>query len=305
MNSELRIANSERKRWSARPGSGLSLFAIRYSNFCLAAGFVLVSVVAAFADETPRTGIIDRAGVVDPQTEGQINAWLLELEQKTGAQLKVLTIDTLNGRDAHEYAIETAKRWRLGQMGKDNGALVVISVKDHKWRIEAGEGIEHAIPDAYCDQVASQYFLPNFRRNDYNKGILEGTAVLAQKIAADANVQLNGVPKLGMNRSHDTSENVFGVCSGFSIILLFIFIAVMRNSLARGQGYRTWGGGGWFWKAMLLNSLMNSGRRGGGWSGGSNWGGFGGGSGGGGGFGGGFGGGGGGSFGGGGAGGSW
>ncbi len=309
MNNELRIAKSEMKKGRVSARRGLSLFAIRYSSLCLAA-LVLTLGEASIADETPRTGIVDQAGVVDAQAKTEINAWLLELEQKTGAQLKVLTVDSTNGRDIFEFGKETFNRWRLGQKGKNNGALVVIAVKDRHWRILPGEGIEHAIPDLYCDQIASQYFLPNFKRGDYSKGILEGTAVLAQKIAADAHVQLSGVPKLTIHPQRDNVDNVFGACSGAFIILLFIFIAVMRNSIARGRSYRTWGGG-WFWNAMLLNSLLNSGRRRGRWGGGSSWGGFDGGGfggfggGGGGGFGGGFGGGGGGSFGGGGAGGSW
>ncbi len=296
-NDELRMTKGIAAR--TLPGRRVSSFVIRHSSFCLMTVCVLFVAVPAVADDTPRTGIIDRAGVVDAQTEAQVNGWLLELETKTGAQLKVLTIETLDGRDIYEFAKETLQRWRLGQKGKSNGAIVVIAVKDHKWRISAGEGIEHVIPDIYCDQVAQQYFLPNFRKGDYGKGILDGTAVLAQKIAEDAKVQLTGVPRPSIGRGRGTGGNIFGACGGSSIILLFIFIAVMRNSLARGRSYRTWGGG-WFWNAVLLNSLLNSGRRGGGWSGGSSFGGFGGGGGGGG-----FGGGGGGSFGGGGAGGSW
>lgn len=305
-NSELRSAKSERRTAPCRERRTDWLLAIRALPLCLAGALVLSFSAMLIADETPRTGIVDQAGVVSAQAKATINAWLLELEQKTGAQLKVLTVETTNGRDIYEFGKETFNRWRLGQRGKNNGALVVIAVKDHHWRILSGEGIEDSIPDIYCDQVAQQYFVPNFRRNDYSKGLLDGTAVLAQKIAADAHVHLSGVPKMTLVQHRGAGDRVFGACGGTFIILLFIFIAVMRNSRGSGRGFRTWGGG-WFWNAMILNSLMNSGRRRGGWGGGSSWGGFGGGGfgGGGGGFGGGFGGGGGGSFGGGGAGGSW
>lgn len=254
------------------------------------------------ADETPRTGVIDRAGVVDAEAEARINAWLLELETKTGAQLKVLTVETTEGRDIYEFGKETFNRWRLGQKGKDNGALVVIAVKDRKWRTLTGEGIEDTLPDAFCDQVATDFFLPNFRRGDFGKGILDGTAVLAQKIAADANVELSGVPRPVMPARREKSR---GAVAGAlcTVVAVFVLMGIMAGgSMAhrRRRGYRSWGGNWLAW--MMLGQLMGGGRRRGGWSGGSSWGGFGGGGGLGGG---GFGGGGGGSFGGGGAGGSW
>ena len=300
-NGELRITKVRAAETLSRR---VSSFHIRNSAFRLATAVILLNSAVSLADETPRTGVIDRAGVVDAETEARINAWLLELETKTKAQLKVLTVETTEGRDIYEFGKETFNRWRLGQADKDNGALVVIAVKDRKWRILPGEGIEDTLPDAFCDQVATDFFLPNFRRGDFGKGILDGTAVLAQKIAADANVQLTGVPNLSLRRRPSGGEKIFGACSVSSIVLLFIFIAIMRNTIAR-QRYRR---GGWDMGDLITSAMIgrmlfggrHSGR--GRWSGGSSFGGFGGG----GSFGGGgFGGGGGGSFGGGGAGGSW
>lgn len=96
---------------------------------------LIACVPMARADQTPRTGVIDDAGVVRPETINNINAWLLELEQKTGAQMKVWTIDTTNGRDIYTLGIETARKWKLGQKKDNNGCLIVIAVNDRKWRI--------------------------------------------------------------------------------------------------------------------------------------------------------------------------
>jgi uncharacterized protein len=260
----------------------------------------LVSPFAAFAQptDTPRTGIIDMAGVVDAKTEAGLNNWLLELEKKTGAQLKVLTIDSTRGRDTHSYAMETAKRWRLGSEQEDNGVLVVIAVADRRYAIVVGEGIEDTLPDLYTDTIAKKYFVPNFRRGDYATGVFQGTVALATKISADAGVQLSGtppVPKRGSGRRARRSHG--GGIPCFSVLVVVILLGSVLGGRRR-RHYGAWSGGGLL-QGMLLGSLMSGLFRGGGrsWSGGSGFGG--------GGFGGGFGGGGGGSFGGGGSSGGW
>ncbi len=256
--------------------------------------------------ETPRTGIVDTAGVVDAGIEAGLNAWLLELEKKTGAQLKVLTIDTTHGRNIHAFGLETAQRWKLGKAGEDNGALVVVAVRDRRYAVITGEGIEDTLPDLYCDSIARKYFVPNFRRGDYNAGIYGATVALAKKIATDSGVRLSGAPPAPVarqGRRHRLGRRggagLF-VCA-WPLVLLFLIGGGGLFGRRRYGHYRSWGGGGLL-QGMLLGSLLGGlGRRGGGF-GGSSWGG---GGFGGGGFGGGFGGGGGGSFGGGGCSGGW
>jgi uncharacterized protein len=254
---------------------------------------VLLCARPTLAGETPRTGVIDDAGIVSAEAERKLNAWLLELENKTGAQLKVWTMHTAGGRDLHELALETAQRWRLGQADKDNGALVAIAVEDRAWRIVTGEGVEDVLPDLYCDQVAQTWFVPYFRRGEYSEGIVQGTVALAQAIARKENVALRGAPRMNLPKAR-VRQRALGVAPCFVVgLAAFVILIALTGSLRRRRSYRRWGGGD-FWMGMLLSHLLRSGRGGGGWSGFSGGSGFGG-----------FGGGGGGSFGGGGAGGRW
>jgi uncharacterized protein len=241
----------------------------------------------------------------------QLNAWLLELEQKTGAQLKVLIVPSTDGQDIYQYSINMARRWKLGQKGKNNGALVVIAVNDRKWHVQTGEGIEGALPDLLVDQIAQSYFIPYFKKGDYAQGVYLGTIELARAIASDSGVQLGTLPAKSSNRSPSGPashrQRVKAPASCFAMMVPIIFLLIIIGSVMsranrmnrRGWAYGRRGGfsPGSFVTGMLLNSLLSGGRG----SGRSSWGGGGGFGGGGGGFGGG----GGGSFGGGGAGGSW
>jgi len=264
----------------------------------LMSGLLCPLQVLAQPTDTPRTGIIDMAGVVDAKTEAGLNNWLLALEKKTGAQLKVLTIESTRGQDIHSYAMELARRWRLGDKEKDNGVLVVIAVADRKYTTVVGQGIEDTLPDLYTHTIAEKYFVPNFRRGDFATGIYEGTVALAKKVAADEGVQLSGSPPAPKRRSgRSARRSRGGGVPCFSVLIVFILFGSILGG-SRRRHYGAWSGGG-FLQAMLLGSLMSGLFRGGGrgWSGGSGFGG--------GGFGGGFGGGGGGSFGGGGSSGGW
>lgn len=140
----------------------------------------------------PRRGIIDLVDVIDAQTEAHLNGLLIELERKTSAQLKVLTIETTGDDETLSYATEVANRWKLGDATENNGVLVIVAINDRKWAIATGIGIQRRLSDSSCDAVAQEYFVPNFRRGDYSTGVCQGTAALAQKIAAIYEVSLSG-----------------------------------------------------------------------------------------------------------------
>jgi uncharacterized protein len=223
----------------------------------------------------PRDYVVDLAGVIDDNVKSQLDVLLLELEQKTTAQVLVLTVQSLDGEDIESFSIDLAhKEWKLGQKGKDNGVLIVVAVQDHKYRFEVGYGLESVLPDSLVGTIGREYLVPYFRKGDYSSGISAATLAVIQTIATQEGVQISGMPDLGRYRTVSASRSpgtfqmvVFGI---FGLVVLILFITHPRAFLL-----------------FLLASQMGGGR--GGWSGG----------------GGGFGGGGGGGFGGGGASGGW
>ena len=265
----------------------------------LSACAFLTVVSAAVGQDLPepRNHVEDRANVLNTDVKQRLNRYLAELERKTGAQMIVLTIDTTGGMPIEQFSHELAERWKLGQLGKDNGLLVVVAVKDERGRIEVGYGLEPILPDGLVGTIGRRAIKPAFTDGDYSKHVYEGALLIANRIASSADVQISGMPAMSLPRRRGAIP-----CVG-SLLPLIIIMIVISSTARRGRARRRWGGcgsSGWLtW--MLLGSMLGGGRRH--YGGGSSWGGgFGGGGFGGGGFGGGsFGGGGGGSFGGGGA----
>ncbi len=239
---------------------------------------LLASAVTAQQIPAPTGFVTDQAGVIDAPTKAKIDALALELQQKTGAEIAVLTVDTTEPLDDFTYAMRVADAWKVGKKGEDTGLLVLVAVRDRKVRVITGYGVEGVLPDGLVGNIQDTEMVPEFRAGRMGEGIWRGVAQMAQRIAGDRGVTLTGVPAA---RAAPPPQQI-----PFWVILLVVVLAMIVMAQLNRRGIR--GGRG--------PTIIPGGFGGGG--GGGGFGGFGGG-------GGGFGGFGGGGFGGGGAGRSW
>jgi len=202
----------------------------------------------------PPAPVVDLAGVIDDSVKIKLNRYLRELEQKTTAQVAILTIKSLAGQSLEDFSITIAHdKWKLGQKGKDNGVLVVVAVDDKKYRIEVGYGLEGILPDSMVGSIGRQYLVPYFRKGDYSTGVYAAVLVIANEIANDAGVQISGLPAVKKNHPTNAQKrSPFGKIISFLIflIIIFIFIRNPRSFLAlmllSAMGGRRghWGGSG-------------------------------------------------------------
>lgn len=241
----------------------------------------------------PQGYVTDLAQVIDPATRAKIETLCAEVEQKTGAQIAVVTVRSLEGETKEDYAVDLYKHLGVGSKKENRGVLLLIAPSERQYRIEVGYGLEPVINDARAGDIGRD-MLPSLRSGDYSAAALVGVSSLAQLIAADKGVTLNGVPA----RQQAAKSPWPWWLKLLAIIGVLWFIRTVAQGVRRGGGGPRSGlRGGGFGPGMIFLPPM-----GGGWGGG---GGFGGSSGGFSGGGGGFGGFGGGLSGGGGAGGSW
>lgn len=232
----------------------------------------------------PRGYVNDFAGVLDAQTTQQITELCSEVDQKAHAQMAIVTIHSLEGLEAADFANQLFKRWGVGYKGDNRGVLVLLATDDHKYWIEVGYGLEPILPDGKVGSFGREA-VPKLRAGDYNGAAFLLAGRIAQVIAADRGVTLSGpagqLPPAPTGNERNGPQLTTG-----QLLLLLLVIAVLGPILFRFLG------------PLFFFSMLGGGRRGGTWgSGGGGFGGFGGG--------GGFGGFGGGASGGGGAGGSW
>ena len=216
----------------------------------------------------------DFANVIDKGNADKLNSLIEEVEQKTSTEIAVVTVDSIIPYDEKEYARLLFDNWKPGKKGKDNGVLVLLAVKERRWRIETGYGVEGILPDGLCGEIGRNYMVPYFKDGNYGEGLYQGTRAIANIIAKDAHVALATLGNFEeiTPEKQSTSTIPDGLVTVIIFIVIILFMVLNNLGAHRNRYY----GGGYY-----------GGSWGGGFGGGGG-GGFGGGGGGGGGAGGGF-----------------
>jgi uncharacterized protein len=253
----------------------------RFPSFTLVALSVLWLIAGTFTlAENPKnihpTGYVtDLAGVITPETKAQLEALCREVEEKTRAQIAVVTVHSLGGDSVENSAVDLYKQLGVGSKTDNRGVLLLVAPEEHKYRIEVGYGLEPVINDARAGD-AGRAMVPLLRQGDYSAAIEAATWMLAKYIADDRGVTLSGQPRTSRQRREVRRSSPIG----FWAILFIIWIIF---SIARAGRGRRGGGGGW-WIGPMLGGMSGGWRGGGfggssgGYSGGGGFGGFGGGS---------------------------
>ena len=215
----------------------------------------LAAVALTFPALTGR--IVDQANVISAETRSALEPKLADLEAKSGIQLVVATVNSLEGQEIEPYANELFRTWKLGQKAKNNGVLLLVAPNEKRVRIEVGYGLEGTLTDALSKVIIANAIAPRFKTGDFSGGISRGVDDIITVLTTDAS-EWEKRPSLRLD-NHPASDPVNWV-----IILIVIVVVVL---LIVSPGFR------WFFFNVALNILLSSGSSGSG-SGGSSGGGF-------------------------------
>ncbi|HSL23427.1 MAG TPA: TPM domain-containing protein [Vicinamibacterales bacterium] len=203
---------------------------------------LFVLLLAQGASTLPRLTepVHDFAGVIDEASAAEMDRRIRALQRATGDVIAVVTVDTFAPyADIDEYAVRLFENHGagIGQKGKDNGALIVVAVKDRMLRIEVGYALEEFITDGFAGETRDT-ILAAFRRTEYGPGLLLGVTRLINRVAERRGVKLEEVPATPVDRP---APFPFTQLFLFALIVFFILNSVMRRRPRR----RFWGRGGW------------------------------------------------------------
>ena len=96
------------------------------------------------------------------------------MAEKTGAQIAVATVNSLDGQPIRDVSLDMLRSWGLGDKDKDNGVLILLAVEDRQSAIEVGYGLEGALPDGKTGRIQDERMLPHFREGEYETGLAYG-----------------------------------------------------------------------------------------------------------------------------------
>ncbi|HEX9997600.1 MAG TPA: TPM domain-containing protein [Abditibacterium sp.] len=168
-----------------------------FSSFARVFGLILLVCQVSHA-ETPgqienplrarRSWVADGANVIDAATEARINAVVNRLKTQNGAEIAVVTVRNLGGQDIESFANDLFRLWKIGEKGRDNGALVLAAIDDRRSRIDIDYGLQDVITDGQAGEILRQKVTPRFKNGDYSGGFFAGVVAVAQKI--EPNLQI-------------------------------------------------------------------------------------------------------------------
>lgn len=191
-------------------------------SFWLALLLALSWVTSAWAAlEVPalKGRVNDYANMLSPGTRQQLETMLAELERSDSTQIAVLTIASLEGEVLEEYSLKVAETWKIGQKGKDNGALLLIAKNDRKLRIETGYGLEGRLTDLQAGRIIRDVIRPKFRDGDFDGGTLAGVTAMVAAVRGEYQAESQAPIK-----PHTNQDDFFGL----GIFLLFAFFGLAR-----------------------------------------------------------------------------
>lgn len=135
----------------------------------------LLPLIAQSAENIKIEGFInDYANIISPEYKSKIEGILKGVYDAKAAEFSIVTINSLEGQDIESYALNLAQG-ELGDKQKNNGLLLLVAVRDRKYRFEVGRGLEPVLNDAKIGRIGRAYLVENFRNEDYGKGIYEAS----------------------------------------------------------------------------------------------------------------------------------
>ncbi len=212
---------------------------LRLTLVALALAFAPAQAAENFPALTGR--VVDQAQVLSVAERADLDSKLADLESKSGIQLVVATVSSLDGEELEPYANSLVRAWKLGEAKKDNGVLFLVAPNQHRVRIEVGYGLEGTLTDATSSVIISNAVTPRFKAGDFNGGVARGVDDIITVLTTDSE-DWQKKPELRAEPNADFLDT-FGPFLVFGIILFFFLLSRIR------------GGGGGFFSGVVIGSL--------------------------------------------------
>ena len=107
--------------------------------------------------------VYDEAGVIGGDTANYIIQVNEQLYDKTGAQIVVAVVNSLQNRTEQEFANKLFREWGIGSKDKNNGILILVAPNEKRLWIEVGYGLEGVLPDGKVGEIRDKQIFPYFK----------------------------------------------------------------------------------------------------------------------------------------------
>ena len=213
--------------------------------------FILpVSAANKYPSPDSRLFVNDFADVIDSAAEDEIYSRGAALQEKTTAQVAVVTVKTLDGEEPADYALGLGRHWGVGQKDKDNGVVILLSKTERQIYIAVGYGLEGALPDSKTGKIIEVYGLDYLKKDDFSKGLLEIFKAIVNEVYIEYGEEPEeGYTEIDENDGESLEEYGAKVAASWVIMIAVVILFVLvfgrrRRGFFRFGGPGGFGGGG-------------------------------------------------------------
>ncbi len=199
-------------------------------------------VKASDVQPTDRFFVNDFADVIDQTDEDTMYAAGVQLFEKTGAQVVVVTLDSIGGRDIDEYGVELGRAWGIGDEEDDTGLLLLLAMEEREVAISVGYGLEGAVTDMQSGIFLDTYALPYFEDEDYSTGLAATYDALVNEVYLEFGLEADPDYVPIDEVEEESEESIIGIVA--FLIVLCVISALLRHGRRVHPGFFVFPSGG-------------------------------------------------------------
>jgi len=235
---------------------------LRYWAFLVLVVFAETAIAQNIpARPNPPQLVNDYTGTLTRDQQAALEQKLVAFYDSTSTEIAVVIVQSTEGYEVSEFALKLGRTWGIGGKDNNNGVVLLVAKADRRLNISTGYGLEGALPDLATKYIIDDVITPNFKGNDFYRGLNEGTDAIIKSVQGEYKIPVKKKNKL----------------SPFTLFIIIIGSIVLISMMSgRGGGGGTLGGGNRGYRRGFGPVFFPMGGGFGGSGGGSSGGGFGG-----------------------------
>ncbi len=179
-------------------------------------------------DATEKFFVNDYADILSDTDEATVFEAGVNLQNATGAQVVLLTVDDLGGMAMEDYTLTIARNWGIGDAEKDNGILLLFTTDGPHSRVEVGYGLEGALPDSKAGRILDNYLVPWYDDADaWSAQLTDTYRALVNEVYAEYGMTESQFPLEMPFEDEDEGDLIM-------IIPMLIILILLLSSKRRG-----------------------------------------------------------------------
>ena len=164
---------------------GVTKFSIKKTLLLLTFIFAIFLPINIYAE--PNIPTRPENGIYDPQhyLSQEVENKLTQHNETSDTPIGIYIVNTLDSYPIEDVSNEVARNWKIGYKDVDKGVLIVIAIKDKRFRIETSDEVAVYLTDGESKSIlndTSKYM----KQQHYSEGVINLIDRVQQELSVDA-----------------------------------------------------------------------------------------------------------------------